>query len=543
MERTLNLFQVFCSRRGEGCDWKGELSALGGHLNENPVPGERLAGCNSVEVNCAHCEQPILRRNLNAHEETECQLRPYNCDHCGEFASSFEDVVVNHHPVCERYPLPCPNKCDEIPEGVKYATERRYMERHVKEECLLTVVECDFHYAGCEARLPRKDMASHLAESLVTHMSLMATHGRNAVTEAQRAANEAQRALEMQMAEMNTKIQELEEENKSLKTKLHSYLLTPPITFTMTNFAQHRRSKYMWHSPPFYTHPHGYKVYVKVLCRESSFFVGVSLMRGKFDDHLLWPFQNIVYIRLLNQHSDKDHIVIAAKFDVSDENVSMRVTEGERHLKGRGDTISYAALDNRGDCTRAYVKDDTIQLQVANIVDCLEISRLERHIHSTINPESLCMPPHRFIMTDFEQLKQSGHIWYSPSIYTHREGYRMCLRVDANGNGDGKGTHVSLYSYLMRGKFDSHLKWPFRGNITIQLLNQLKNKRHWAVTIPYTNGTSEASAARVTDGERSLGRGKPKFIPHSALGLSVASNCQYLKDDCLMFRVAYIDRK
>ena len=313
----------------------------------------------------------------------------------------------------------------------------------------------------------------------------------------------------------------------------------------MTNFAQQKRNKGTWYSTPFYTHPHGYKMCVKVSCREGSLIVGVSLMRGEFDDHLQWPFQNVVYIRVLNQStSDKNHIIITAKFDVSDKNVSMHVTEGERHLKGRGDTISYAALDSRGDCTRAFVKDDTIQLQVAKIVDTLQVSRLERHIHSTIDPKSLCMPPHQFIVTDFEQHKESGHLWYSPSVYTHHKGYRMCLRVDANGNGDGKGTHVSVYSHLVRGEFDSHLRWPFRGNITIQLLNQLENRQHWAVTIPYTNGTSEASAAsrRVTDGERSLGRGKPKFIPHSALGLSVASNRQYLKDNCLMFRV-YVDLK
>ena len=87
-----------------------------------------------------------------------------------------------------------------------------------------------------------------------------------------------------------------------------------------------------------------------------------------------------------------------------------------------------------------------------------------------------------------------------------------------------------------------YIKWPFWGNITIQLLNhKLGNRQHWAVTIPYTNATSEASAAsrRVTDGVLSLGRGKPKFIPHSSLGLSVASNRQYLKDDCLVFMWTY----
>ena len=39
-----------------------------------------------------------------------------------------------------------------------------------------------------------------------------------------------------------------------------------------------------------------------------------------------------------------------------------------------------------------------------------------------------------------------------------------------------QGTHVSVFTCLMRGEFDSHLKWPFRGDITIQLLNQLEDR-------------------------------------------------------------------
>jgi len=55
--------------------------------------------------------------------------------------------------------------------------------------------------------------------------------------------------------------------------------------------------------------------------------------------------------------------------------------------------------------------------------------------------------------------------WYSPPFYTHPQGYKMCLSVVANGSGDGKGTHVSVFAYLMRGDFDDHLKWPFQGRV------------------------------------------------------------------------------
>ena len=528
---------MFCSRRDEGCEWKGELGSLGRHLNENPTPSERLVGCNFVDVNCTHCARSFRRKSLDTHENNECRQRPYSCDHCGEFASSFEEVVVNHYPVCERYPLPCPNKCDEIPEGFQYAIERRDLERHVKEECLLTVVECDFHYAGCEARLPRKDMASHLAESLVTHISLMAAHGRKTATEAQRALEER----DMQIAQLQKEQTELARENKSLKDQLelHSHLCTPPVTFTMTDFAQHKRNKGTWYSPPFYTHPHGYKMCIKVVCHKDTIFIGTSLVRGKFDDQLQWPFQKTVYIRILNQFTDKNHKSILADLSGGPlcDNVGMRVFEGERQLKGCGTNMPYTALDSRGDCTKAYVRDDTIQLQISEVVDSLQASRLERHILSTFNHISLCTPPHQFVVTDFEQHKERDHCWNSPSFYTHHEGYRMCLIVHANGFSDGNGTHISVGTCLMRGEFDSHLKWPFRGKVTIQLVNQLEDKEHHTETYHYTDTIHHCHAARVTVGERSVAWGKPKFVLHSALGLSTDNNRQYLKDNCLVFRI------
>ena len=34
----------------------------------------------------------------------------------------------------------------------------------------------------------------------------------------------------------------------------------------------------------------------------------------------------------------------------------------------------------------------------------------------------------------------------------------MCIRVDANGCGDGTGTHVSVFVCLMRGEYERKLK-------------------------------------------------------------------------------------
>ncbi len=53
----------------------------------------------------------------------------------------------------------------------------------MEKECLLTPVLCEFQYAGCEVEIPRQDMANHLRDSIVDHMTLMSLKYREEVSE------------------------------------------------------------------------------------------------------------------------------------------------------------------------------------------------------------------------------------------------------------------------------------------------------------------------------------------------------------------------
>ena len=61
---------------------------------------------------------------------------------------------------------------------------------------------------------------------------------------------------------------------------------------------------------------------------------------------------------------------------------------------------------------------------------------------------------------------------YSPPFYTSPHGYRMCIRTYLNGDGIGKGTHVSLFFVLMRSEHDNLLSWPFKQSVGFTLVNQ-----------------------------------------------------------------------
>ena len=107
----------------------------------------------------------------------------------------------------------------------------------------------------------------------------------------------------------------------------------------------------------------------------------------------------------------------------------------------------------------------------------------------------------------------------------------MCLRIDANGYEQVNGTHVSLYTCMMKGEYDDELSWPFRGEIAVELLSQDATHaegNHY--TIRYDDNVREKYTKRVTVGELSPGWGKTQFIPHFKLG-------SYLKNDCLKIQI------
>ena len=61
--------------------------------------------------------------------------------------------------------------------------------------------------------------------------------------------------------------------------------------------------------------------------------------------------------------------------------------------------------------------------------------------------------------------------------YMTFSGYKMCGRLYLNGDGMGRGTHISLFFVLMKGNCDALLSWPFRRKVTLMLLDQ-NNQEH-----------------------------------------------------------------
>ena len=346
LKRSLYEFKVYCTNKQQGCKWEGELGELDNHLNSNPGQQNQLDGCQFMQINCLHCEELFLRSDIQLHQETACLKRPFSCEYCNKFDSTYEDVTTNHWPVCGCYSVLCSNKCGET-------IERQNLETHVADVCPETIIDCDFEYTGCNVKLPRKDMPTHVKERTVEHLSL---HAKN----------------------YKAVIDTLKKENEQLKIVINQLtrdlrlqqICTPicPATIIMDEFEQHKIDDHVWPSSPFYTHPKGYKMRMVVFANglhkvnNTHISVGLRLMKGEFDNELKWPFRGHVTIRLLSQVDDEyedtkfaytgfEHDIVAGRI-LADKEEEKMANKGQVCI----DFICYTELQQK------YLKNNCLRL-------------------------------------------------------------------------------------------------------------------------------------------------------------------------------------
>ena len=171
------------------------------------------------------------------------------------------------------------------------------------------------------------------------------------------------------------------------------------------------------------------------------------------------------------------------------------------------------------------------------------LSHLHLGLETAVTLKSLLnVVPIVFQMEDFYKHRNTPDlIWYSPGFYTQKRGYKLCLSVNASGHASGKGTHFSMYVHLMSGEYDDALMWPFQGVVKIELLNQMANSEHFVYHAEFVGQKHEKHNSRVVKGVRShCGLGEDKFLPYTVLGHNPTRHCQYLKDNCLYFKVSEV---
>lgn len=376
LRKEIRKVEVHCTNEGEGCKWTGTLKRLRKHLGSGDKGDPTCCQYNKVE--CPRCLKSVKQSELEHHMAEKCMKRPYQCQYCGKYRSTFEEVMTNHRPMCEFSPTRCPNLCGET---LMYVD----MDSHIHNDCPMKVLSCEFKEFGCTARLARRSMPEHLEMRSSMHMTMLA-----------RTLGDVLKKVEAIQVEMRCEVKRLREENSHLLKKVEAagedkqsnkmpivivnnrnsqdqrevlpcsdkhnkvaLVVTAELTFN--NYTKLKRENSNWFSPPFYTHQGGYRMCLEVLpngegsAKGQYVSVFAYFMRGEFDDEVTWPYCGELVIEMVNQWKGDCYSQTIRYTEVTTKQFADRVTRGTRSQYGKGipNFIHLSELPNkflRNDC-------------------------------------------------------------------------------------------------------------------------------------------------------------------------------------------------
>ncbi|CAK6983403.1 TNF receptor-associated factor 5 [Scomber scombrus] len=122
----------------------------------------------------------------------------------------------------------------------------------------------------------------------------------------------------------------------------------------------------------------------------------------------------------------------------------------------------------------------------------------------------------------------------SVPFHTGRCGYKMAIKAYLNGDGEGRGNHLSLYVVLMPGDFDALLLWPFRQTVCLSILDQSGAGNHRSLSFR-PDPMSKSFQRPAADAVSNVAVGFSCFIPLNKI--ETPQNAAYIVDETLFVKV------
>eukprot|EP01112_Ceratiomyxa_fruticulosa_P015539 TRINITY_DN4575_c0_g1_i1.p1 TRINITY_DN4575_c0_g1~~TRINITY_DN4575_c0_g1_i1.p1 ORF type:complete len:437 (-),score=34.10 TRINITY_DN4575_c0_g1_i1:41-1177(-) len=99
---------------------------------------------------------------MNTIHSQICSQRILPCPYCG--IEYFYKDMKDHLYYCDEYTVKCDNQ------GCTAVFPRKQLLRHQSQECLLSMVSCEWNEFGCNHKTIRKDMKNHHTDSTAQHL-------------------------------------------------------------------------------------------------------------------------------------------------------------------------------------------------------------------------------------------------------------------------------------------------------------------------------------------------------------------------------------
>ncbi|XP_062500924.1 TNF receptor-associated factor 3-like isoform X2 [Corticium candelabrum] len=465
-DKELMELEVFCCMKPAGCDWSGEHRLLQKHIDT----------CSYTLVACSNpgCLAEVTKSELQQHVDIFCDFRFVNCPYCNETMTAKE--LTDHISSCLKAPVICPNECED-----GKTMNRENLASHM-EICPKKVVTCNI--VGCNFKGQQHELNAHAEASLPLHLSCL---------------GDCMKQLQLEVKDFDCKIDD------KIKDQIQS-LKKPAVHDSMSSDSEQKLSALEDQLREFESRQTFMQQKTIAACYESV-------------DNIQKQFKTKV--DLLDQHMRlMTEKCIKFEETISMQDVRMKQLESElsQYRLNGGTNVGLQQQFRAQDRVLAShdmklaehgLRLDMIDCKNTNGVLLWKITDIRRRRIDAVSGKTPSI--------------------YSQPFYTSPNGYKMCARLYLNGDGMGRGTHLSLFFVIMRGEYDSLLPWPFRQKVTLILTDQ-QGGNH--VSDTFRPDPTSLSFQRPRN-EMNVASGCPLFVL-----LATLDSNGYVKDDTLFIKIA-----
>jgi len=299
------------------------------------------------------------------------------CSYCSE--SHLKCQEKEHIDECKKYEVECPAAC-----GVVFPREK--IPDHTENDCPLITISCPYVQMGCDVKIPRNQVESHLQSASRLHLDLACVKLYNTQEEHRETTRKLQEKVDSFSRQQEERISNLEHQLKELK-KVNDFLFvkvasqgkeiyksndkSPQLSWKINGIGKilsQSDQKTVIDSAPFYSATSGYKLKVSIhpkgdKAHSGNMYLSVFLviMEGEYDAVLPWPFHQKVFFTLVDQQEEsKEKKNIDMEF-ITDPSLESCAKPTKVKKSGVGFTrfISHKNLK-----TRRYILNDSLLLQV-----------------------------------------------------------------------------------------------------------------------------------------------------------------------------------
>ncbi|XP_077478995.1 TNF receptor-associated factor 2-like isoform X2 [Stigmatopora argus] len=458
----------------ENCSWRGSIKEY--ELNHE-------GKCEFMIVPCPSCKERIRFNEQERHSERECPERTLNCKYCKE-PFHFKNIKA-HDEICPKYPMICEG-CAK-----KKIPREKYVD-HIKF-CSKFRMPCRFHVVGCDMSVEKEKTHEHERAFAYEHLNLLLHYIMG--------MKQSLRELEARVSKLSTTSSSSSSSGHPVQGAAASSssscglgppaqgplpLPPPPVLSVSTSFTPLPSSV----GAALELQLHSEKTKVAELGRRCA---ELEVKAGTFENVVCVLNREVERFATTMEASNRQHKLDQDKIEA----LSNKVRQLERTVGLKDLTVS--EMEGR------------LREMSATTFDGVFVWRI----------------------SDFAKKRQDAvagraPAMFSPAFYTSKYGYKMCLRIYLNGDGTGRGSHLSLFFVVMRGVSDALLKWPFNQKVTLMLLDQ-SNREH--IIDAFRPDVTSSSFQRPVS-EMNIASGCPLFCPLSKLD---AKN-SYIRDDTIFIK-------